>query len=388
MPADLRLVAHAAERDADELAPHRPRHRLAERGLADAGRPEEAEDGALQIAAQLADREELQHPLLHLLEAVGIGFERTPRVVHVEVVLGGLRPGHVRDPLQPGARDVALLRSLGQLLEPRELLVHLRADVAWQRERGELLGELVVGAVRTFAQLGLDRLQLLAQQVLPLCIRDALLHGALDVVGSLEDLAAPREQRHQESQALCGIERLQDPLLFDRRRRDVVREHVGQGARVPNLIDASRNVLRHAGQEREDVARQLACLEGERLHFRPRRRRHFDELDASAGQRLLVVKLQQPDAALHGDEHAAVRRDALDLRQRGDRVHAQLRVLGAQRHGDAALVGREQVASHRRALLLGLQARHRAGQQDAVLQHEYRKPVGKVLQVGFLRCRR
>ena len=44
--ADLGLVADAAERDADELAPERARDRLAERGLADAGRADEAEDRA------------------------------------------------------------------------------------------------------------------------------------------------------------------------------------------------------------------------------------------------------------------------------------------------------------------------------------------------------
>ena len=44
--ADLRLVAHAAERDAHELAPERARDRAAERGLADAGRPDEAQDRA------------------------------------------------------------------------------------------------------------------------------------------------------------------------------------------------------------------------------------------------------------------------------------------------------------------------------------------------------
>src|ERR687887_415536 len=44
--ADLRLVAHAADRDAHELALERARDRLAERRLAPPGRPDEAEDGA------------------------------------------------------------------------------------------------------------------------------------------------------------------------------------------------------------------------------------------------------------------------------------------------------------------------------------------------------
>ena len=51
--ADLGLVAHAAERDAHELAAERARDRLAERGLADAGRADEAEDRAREVVLQL-----------------------------------------------------------------------------------------------------------------------------------------------------------------------------------------------------------------------------------------------------------------------------------------------------------------------------------------------
>ena len=45
--ADLGLVVHAAEADARELAAGRARDALAERGLADAGRADEAQDRAL-----------------------------------------------------------------------------------------------------------------------------------------------------------------------------------------------------------------------------------------------------------------------------------------------------------------------------------------------------
>ena len=73
--ADLGLVAHAAERDADELAAERARDRAAERGLADAGRADEAEDRALHVVLELAHREVLEDALLHLLEAVVILVE-------------------------------------------------------------------------------------------------------------------------------------------------------------------------------------------------------------------------------------------------------------------------------------------------------------------------
>jgi hypothetical protein len=47
--ADLRLVTHTAERHADELAVGRPRDALSEGRLADAGRPNEAQDGPFSV---------------------------------------------------------------------------------------------------------------------------------------------------------------------------------------------------------------------------------------------------------------------------------------------------------------------------------------------------
>ena len=82
--ADLGLVAHAAEGDADELAAQRAGDRLAERGLADAGRAGEQDDGARAAAADDleaalgaagADGEVLHDPVLDLVEAVVVGVE-------------------------------------------------------------------------------------------------------------------------------------------------------------------------------------------------------------------------------------------------------------------------------------------------------------------------
>jgi hypothetical protein len=57
---DLGLVLDAAERDADELRPVARGDGGAEAGLADAGGPDEAQDGALGVGAELADGEELE----------------------------------------------------------------------------------------------------------------------------------------------------------------------------------------------------------------------------------------------------------------------------------------------------------------------------------------
>ena len=69
MAADLGLVVNAAERDAHELAVEGAATERPSGGLADAGRPDEAEDRALAVGLQLANREELQDALLDLLES-------------------------------------------------------------------------------------------------------------------------------------------------------------------------------------------------------------------------------------------------------------------------------------------------------------------------------
>src|SRR5205823_8053835 len=86
VPADLRLVSNAADRDADELAPERPRDRLPERGLADAGWSDEAEDRPEDVTLQLRYRQVLDDPVLDLFQVEVVLVEDAPRLLEVEVV--------------------------------------------------------------------------------------------------------------------------------------------------------------------------------------------------------------------------------------------------------------------------------------------------------------
>ena len=94
--ADLGLVAHAAQRHAHELAVGRARDRLAERGLAHAGRADQAQDRRLQLVHALLHREVLDDALLDLLQ---------PVVVLVEDLLGGAEIGADLALLLPRQRD-------------------------------------------------------------------------------------------------------------------------------------------------------------------------------------------------------------------------------------------------------------------------------------------
>jgi hypothetical protein len=73
--ANLGLIPHAAERHAHELAAGGLGDGHAQRGLAHAGRPHEAEDGALGVLHQAAHRQEFQDALFDFLEPVVVGFE-------------------------------------------------------------------------------------------------------------------------------------------------------------------------------------------------------------------------------------------------------------------------------------------------------------------------
>ncbi len=100
-PADFGLVAHPAQAEADELAPERLRNRLAQARLARAGRPDEAEDGALHLVLrQLAHRDVFEDALLDAGQPVVVALQHLRRGLDVQVVLGCAVPGKVEQPVQ------------------------------------------------------------------------------------------------------------------------------------------------------------------------------------------------------------------------------------------------------------------------------------------------
>ena len=200
MAADFRFVADAAERDADELAVHRARDRLAERGLADARRADEAEDRPLDLRRralphlQLLHRQVLDDALLDLVEVVVILVEDRARRDRIEPILGERRPRDVEHPVEVGADHLVLGRRRRHPLQAIELALGDRRDRLGQLRLGEARAQVGDLGLLAFAELLLDRLELLAQVVLPLRVGHLLLRGRLDLALHLEqrDLAAER----------------------------------------------------------------------------------------------------------------------------------------------------------------------------------------------------
>src|SRR5207342_1774929 len=119
-----------AERDPDELPAEGARDALAERRLADTGRSDQREDRARTasgrlaqsaLLAELPDRQVLQDPILHVLQALVIGVEHDPRLRDVEVVVRADAPRDLDHPVEVRADPALLGRLLRGPLQTAQL---------------------------------------------------------------------------------------------------------------------------------------------------------------------------------------------------------------------------------------------------------------------------
>jgi hypothetical protein len=240
---DLGLVAHPAERHADELAAEGGRDRLRQRRLAHARGPHEAQDGTLHGRVQLAHREVLENPVLRLHEIGVIGVENGLRAHEVDHFVGAARPRQRDEPVDVGTRHGVLGRGGGHLRQAVQLADRFPLDRIGHAGRLDLLAQFLgfPGLIVALAQFSLDGLQLLAQEVVALVLADLGLHLRLDLGAQLEHLELLDEDAVQVRHPLPQVQRLEHFLL--RRRADGAearRDEVGQ---PPGLRDAEREGL-------------------------------------------------------------------------------------------------------------------------------------------------
>ena len=224
VPADVRLVVDAAERDPGELPAESTRDRLAEGRLADAGRADQrddrpgsaAEHGDAPLAAELPDRQELDDALLDVLEAGVVLVEDAPRFGEIEIVLRSDVPGDLEHPVEIRPDPAVLRALLARALKAVQLSLDLGAHVL--RHTGVLETAAVAcgHVVAAFPELLLDRLELLAQEEVPL----GLLHALVDLSSDLlahrrvgEDILRPPDQAGETLLQVECFEHLE--LLLD-----------------------------------------------------------------------------------------------------------------------------------------------------------------------------
>ncbi len=255
--ADLGLVAHAAERDTDELAAGRTCDRLTDRGLAGAGRADQREDraGALVLGdpallAQLLDRDVFDDAVLDVIKAGVVGIQHRTRVLRVETLLGALAPRHGQEPIEIGADHAGLAGLLADALQATELLLGLLAHVLGHCGLFDLGAVLLDHRGVVLTELAADRLHLLAQEVIALLLLGAGLDVVTDALAHLQLGQALTLERERQLQALEDVDLLKqlDALL------------VVEVGGVAGCV-GERAGLGDAAQERLDPAVGIAQLE-------------------------------------------------------------------------------------------------------------------------------
>ena len=272
MSTDLGFIVNAAQRDTGELAPQGARHRLAERGLADAGRSDQGDDRARSPTtdhleatgiAPLAHGEKLDDPVLDVLQPGVVLVQHAAGLHHVELVDGALVPGHVEHPIQVIPDPAGLGVLLAGALEPVELTLNFLADGFRHAGIFNFLailgGDVAVGLTKFF----LNGFHLLAQQELALPLFHPLLHLVADLVlerGVGEDLARPGDQLAQPSFDVEGFQDLDLPL--ERKIGGItgqVRELAGAIDATDHLYDLPRTT------QLEQVLDERLVLAGEHV---------------------------------------------------------------------------------------------------------------------------
>ena len=231
MTADRGLVVHTTERHAHELAPERAGDALAERRLADAGRPEQAQDRTFLVLLQLAHGQILDDALLDLLEPVMVLIEDLTNLADFHVVVGRLVPRQIQDPVEVRAHHRVFGAAHLHRAQPLELLLRDLVGLARQLGfRDALLEAVEITLVAVvLAELFLDGLELLTQHVLALVLAHLLLDLGVDALAHLQDLELARQQAQHLADALLDVDRLdQLRFLFDR-RVEVGSHQIGEG---------------------------------------------------------------------------------------------------------------------------------------------------------------
>ena len=281
VPADVRLVPGAAQGDAHVLASHGAGDRLRDRGFADTGRSREEENraafpfgvfeprlvgravagtlgtgrgvfvGCFPVAlpsARLAivhdpHREELQDPVLRILEAVVVLVQDARRVREVQPFVAEFAPRQLAHRLDVGADDLGFHRLAAHPLESPQFAVDFLPRRWRQLQPGDPLFQfLEVFASLVVAEFLADGLQLFAQVHLALAVADLLLDLAVDVLLGVENLDPPLDQHQHPPHPLFDGERLEQGLVVAGRQLEMTCYQVGE---PPWVVHRAQRLVEH-----------------------------------------------------------------------------------------------------------------------------------------------
>ena len=246
MPPEFRFVPDAAQAHPHKFPVHRLGDRLHDAGLSHAGGSHEAEDRALHVLLHPENRQILDDPLLHLLQAVMLPVQDFTGPVQVQVVLRHFAPGQVQNPVDIGFRNHILRTSGGDPAQPVDLFFAFRPGFLAQRG---LLHPLPVSVLILrlvpFAQLRLNCPDLLPEIEILLIPFHLPADPVLDLLFRVRQIRFPDQHGADLLQPLLGIQLLQEVLLLPPLLQDVGGQQVRDLPGLLQVADAFHHLLAH-----------------------------------------------------------------------------------------------------------------------------------------------
>ena len=339
MATDLRFIAQATQRDAGKLTAQSVRHALAERRLADPGRADEAQQRSFDILLQLDDRDEVEQPLLDLLQSEMLLVQDSLRRRQIDGVFAGLVPRQSENPIEIGSRDGVFRDHRRHLRKPLDFLERNLADFLGQRRLLDLLTEIV--RLRrhrvSFAQLTLDGADLFAQEKVALALR----HRAGDVVLNLGtqrgDFELAIQQRLEAIETLFDIHRLDQLLALVEAQVEIPSDQVGEIAAGIGVDGRDLDLVGQSRVELDDLLKLPVRVPGQRGRLDGIRTDLLQHLDLRAKIRLLRFVFDNPHPPQALDQHPdGVVRELQHLQH--TRAAAVLMQVIRERQGDIRLL--------------------------------------------------
>ncbi len=277
MAANFRFIVHATEREPHELAAQRARNRLAQRSLAHARRPDEAQNRPLHVRLQPTNREIVENAVFDFLQIVVIRVENFLGLRNLDFLTRSLCPRQHGKPFNVVARERIVGGHRRHARQPAQFLQRFFLHFIGHARFFDFLLQIfdVALAFVLLTQFLLDRLHLLAQVILALRLLHAILHFALNLVAQLLDFEFLGQVLVDFFQPHVNIERLQRVLLVGRRQRRQRRgDEVHQAAGLVNVHGHGRKFIRQRRRTGDDLLeqRQHVALQSFDLRSRNRRR--------------------------------------------------------------------------------------------------------------------
>ena len=216
-------------------------------------------------------------------------------VGEIDLLFGPLVPRELRDPLEERPDHLVLGRLRARALQSSEFAIDLGPLLLGEVEFGDTVAHLLdVVSLLLFAELLLDRLELLSQEHLTLPFTEFGLDLRLDILLSVDPGELTLDRKQARTHPLLVVEQFKQFLLVGRLQLQVERNQIRKRTRLVHALDQLVQRLGRNSSTRAELSSPIPqlliqSLEGRVLVVLGLQRIHIEEDGVQHGLAFLVI---------------------------------------------------------------------------------------------------